>query len=123
MEGLIQLVAKKLGVSLASNDQSSSGEKPRAQPFQTYAFGYVFALLAVAPCVLKSSTLAMFGVPVFAFVCVPFLDALFGTDTFNPDEDAWLELTSDTKNSYITCSAAEAQRQGQQTQFSLSHFL
>ena len=76
MEQLILLASKTLGVPPVASNANASSEKPRAQPFYTYGFGYVFALLAVAPCVLKSSTLAMLGVPIFAFVCVPFLDRL-----------------------------------------------
>jgi hypothetical protein len=82
MEHVVDLVSKTLGVKLISSSDKSSAEKSTtAQPFYTYLTGYyVFALLAVGAIVNKS-TLAMLGVPLFAFVGVPVLDAVMGIDS------------------------------------------
>jgi hypothetical protein len=97
MEHVVDVISKTLGIKLISSSDKSSAEKSTtAQPFYTYLTGYVFALLAVGAIVNKS-TLAMLGVPLFAFVGVPVLDAVMGIDSFNPDESNKADLAGDWK--------------------------
>jgi len=80
-------------------NQSSEGVKDKA-PWHMYLLPYIVTFLFALS---TKGGLWLFTVPCFAFVVIPILDAVYGIDTFNPeDTDTKKSLVVDNRYALIT---------------------